>query len=89
MERVQSQSSAPIRWATCTEKPVDAAAQSPQKSHVVVDTSPMEADAEASHHRGIDVLHDDGRELGYDGGHAQCHRKAELFAGCHRSAFAD
>ena len=45
MERAQSQSSAPIRWATCTEKPVDAAAQSPQKSHVVVDTNPIEAEA--------------------------------------------
>ena len=45
MERAQSQSSAPIRWATCTEKPVDAAAQSPQKSHVVVDTHPIEAEA--------------------------------------------
>ena len=65
MERAQSQSSAPIRWATCTEKPVDAAAQSPQKSHVVVDTNPIEAEAFAPR------------------------RKAELFAGCHRSAFAD
>lgn len=35
----------PIRCATCTENPVAAAAHSPQNSHVVVDTNPMEADA--------------------------------------------
>ncbi len=38
-------SPAPIRCATCTEKPVAAAAHSPQNNHVVVDTSPIEAEA--------------------------------------------
>lgn len=45
--RAPFRSPAPILWATCTEKPVAAAVQSPQKSHVVVDTSPMEAEASA------------------------------------------
>lgn len=36
---------APIRWATCTENPVAAAVHTPLKSHVVVDTSPMDAEA--------------------------------------------
>ena len=40
-------SPAPILCATCTENPVAAATQSPQKSHVVVETSPIEADASA------------------------------------------
>ena len=40
-------SPAPILCATCTENPVAAAAHNPQKSHVVVETSPMEADASA------------------------------------------
>ena len=34
-----------MRWATCTENPVAAAAHKPQNSHVVVDTNPMEAAA--------------------------------------------
>lgn len=34
---------APMRWATCTEKPEAAATHSPQKSQVVVDTNPMAA----------------------------------------------
>lgn len=45
--RAPFRSPAPTLWATCTENPVAAAVQSPQKSHVVVDTSPMEADASA------------------------------------------
>ncbi len=36
-----------MRWATCTENPVETEAHNPQKSHVVVDTNPMEADASA------------------------------------------
>ena len=36
---------APIRWATYTENPVAAAVHTPLKSHVVVDTSPMDAEA--------------------------------------------
>ena len=38
-------SPAPMEWATCTEKPVAAAEQVPPKSHVVVETKPMEAAA--------------------------------------------
>ena len=42
-----SQSPAPMRWATCTEKPEAAALSSPPKSHVVVDTKPIAAEASA------------------------------------------
>ena len=42
-----SLSLAPRRCATCTENPVAAALHVPQKSHVVVDTNPMEAAASA------------------------------------------
>ena len=34
-----------MRCATCTEKPVAAAEQMPENSHVVVDISPMDAEA--------------------------------------------
>ena len=40
-------SPAPIRCATCTEKPVAAATHNPQKSHVVVETKPIAADSSA------------------------------------------
>ena len=40
-------SPAPILWATCTEKPVAAEVHIPQKSHVVVDTRPIDAEASA------------------------------------------
>lgn len=45
--RAPCMSPAPIRCATCTEKPVAAAPHKPENSHVLVDTSPMEADASA------------------------------------------
>lgn len=43
--RALTKSPAPIRWATWTENPVDAALITPQNSQVVVDTNPIEADA--------------------------------------------
>ena len=46
-ERALPNSPAPIWCATCTEKPVAEAVQTPQNSHVEVDTSPMDADASA------------------------------------------
>lgn len=38
-------SPAPMAWATCTAKPVDTAEHRPLNSQVVVETSPMEAEA--------------------------------------------
>lgn len=46
-ERARNMSPAPMAWATWTEKPVATAEQVPPKSHVVVDTKPMEAAAPA------------------------------------------
>ena len=45
--RASARRDAPTWCATCTEKPVAAALQVPQKSQVVVDTSPMLAAAPA------------------------------------------
>lgn len=47
MLRAADRSLAPILWATCTEKPVEQAEHKPPKSHVVVVTNPMEAEASA------------------------------------------
>ena len=41
--RAASKSLAPMKWATCTEKPIFTAAPRPPMSHVVVSTRPMEA----------------------------------------------
>ena len=43
--RAASKSLAPMKCATCTEKPIFAAEASPPISHPVVSTSPMEAEA--------------------------------------------
>ena len=43
--RAASKSLAPIKWATCTENPSEAAWASPPISHPVVSTSPMAAEA--------------------------------------------
>ena len=43
--RAASKSLAPIKWATCTEKPILAAEARPPISHPVVSTSPMAAEA--------------------------------------------
>ena len=45
--RASPSRAAPTWCATCTENPVAAALHVPQKSHVVVDTSPMLAAASA------------------------------------------
>ena len=44
---------------------------------------------EVSHHRGVDILHDDGRELRDDGREAEPHRQAQLLGQRHRPAIAD
>ena len=46
-ERASAGRPAPMRWATCTENPVVAALHTPAKSHIVVDTSPIEAESSA------------------------------------------
>src|SRR5699024_2686478 len=43
--RARSSCPAPMRWATWTEKPVAAAAHRPLSSQVLLDTSPMAAEA--------------------------------------------
>ena len=43
--RAFTKSLAPIKWATCTEKPIEAAAVTLPNSHVVLSTKPIEADA--------------------------------------------
>ena len=43
--RARCMSPAPKACATCTEKPVAAAEHNPLKSHVVVDTKPIDAEA--------------------------------------------
>ena len=43
--RAASKSLAPMKWATCTENPSEAAWASPPMSHPVVSTSPMDAEA--------------------------------------------
>ena len=45
--RALTKSLAPIKWATCTEKPNETAEQRPPKSHVADSTKPMDADAAA------------------------------------------
>ena len=45
--RALTKSFAPIKWATCTEKPNETAEHRPPKSHVADSTKPMEADAAA------------------------------------------
>ena len=41
--RAPSKSLAPMKWATCTEKPILAAEANPPNNHVVVSTRPMAA----------------------------------------------
>ena len=45
MARARAMSPAPRAWATCTENPVATAVHNPPNNHVVVDTSPMAAEA--------------------------------------------
>ena len=63
--RALTKSLAPIKWATCTEKPNETAEQRPPKSHVADSTKPMDADCgstQLAHHRRIDVKH---QHVGY------------------------
>ena len=53
--RALLKSLAPIRCATCTEKPLPQAPQNPPSSHMQVDTSPMDAPAAAPRWPTIDV----------------------------------
>ena len=46
---------APMRWATWTEKPLPQAPQKPPRSHMQVDTRPMDAPAAAPRCPTIDV----------------------------------
>ena len=45
--RARIRSLAPMKWAVCTEKPIEAAPASPPKSQMVLSTKPMAAGASA------------------------------------------
>ena len=81
-----SQSPAPMRWATCTEKP-EAAEEPCGCRHQAYRRRGLSA--EASNHRCVDILHHYRRQLRHNRRHTQHHRQAHLLSSRHSPTFAD
>ena len=88
--RAAASSLAPTLWAACTENPVVTAEQMPQKSQRLVDTSPIAAESSAppSHHRRVDILHENARQLREHCRERQHHGELQLLAEAHRGSFS-
>ena len=74
----------PIWWAACTEKPVAAPLHRPLRSQVLVDTTPIEAEAcaQTSHHRLIDILHENRRYLSHNSRNTHLPYNSQLPPSC-------
>lgn len=87
-----SQSPAPMRWATCTEKTRSRGTQQSAEEpcgcrHQAYRRRGLSA--EASNHRCVDILHHYRRQLRHNRRHTQHHRQAHLLSSRHSPTFAD